>query len=84
MADITYFPTWSGFLYLAIVRDMSNRRVVGWSMSTPLNTDVVLAVLNKAVAQRKPKAVIHHADQLSQIPRSRSATAVARPACGSR
>ena len=33
VADITYVPTWSGFLYLAMVLDDFSRRIVGWSMS---------------------------------------------------
>lgn len=62
VADITYVPTWAGFLYLAVVLDAWSRRIVGWSMSTTLATDVVLDALNMAVAQRKPKNVIHHSD----------------------
>ena len=62
VADITYVPTWAGFLYLAVVLDAWSRRVVGWSMETTLHTDGVLAALNMAVAQRNPRAVIHHSD----------------------
>ena len=36
VADITYIPTWSGFLYLAMVLDVYSRRVVGWAMETHL------------------------------------------------
>ena len=50
VADITYIPTWSGFLYLAIVLDVFSRRIVGWSMSLTLHADVVLAALNMALA----------------------------------
>jgi putative transposase len=66
VADITYIPTWAGFLYLAVVLDVFSRRVVGWSMSTTLHVDVVLAALNMALGQRKPVRVIHHSDQGSQ------------------
>ena len=45
VADITYIPTWSGFLYLAIVLDVFSRRVVGWAMATHLKTDLVLDAL---------------------------------------
>jgi len=62
VADITYVPTWAGFLYLAVVLDAWSRRIVGWSMQTTLATDVVLDALNMAVAQRRPKSVIHHSD----------------------
>jgi putative transposase len=66
VADITYIPTWSGFLYLAVVLDVFSRRIVGWSMSLTLHTNVVLAALNMALAVRRPKNVIHHSDQGSQ------------------
>jgi putative transposase len=59
-------PIWSGFLYLAVVLDVFSRRVVGWSMSTTLQTELVLAALNMALAVRKPRGVIHHSDQGSQ------------------
>src|SRR5262245_57868137 len=63
VADITYVPSWSGFLYLAVVLDAWSRRVVGWAMQTHLRTGLVLAALNMAVAQRQPTNVIHHSDQ---------------------
>jgi putative transposase len=63
VADITYIPTWSGFLYLAMVLDVYSRRVVGWSMETHLRTELILAALNMAVTQRNPSAVIHHSDK---------------------
>jgi len=63
VADITYIPTWAGFLYLAIVLDVCSRRIVGWAMHTSLATDVVLAALNMAIGQRQPTGVIHHSDQ---------------------
>ena len=62
VADITYVPTWAGFLYLAIVLDAWSRRIVGWAMSTSLKTDVVLDALNMAVTQRQPRNVVHHSD----------------------
>src|SRR5271155_3784763 len=66
VADITYIPTWAGFLYLAVVLDAFSRRVVGWAMETHLRTELVLAALNMALGQRRPAAVIHHSDQGSQ------------------
>ncbi len=66
VADITYIPTWAGFLYLAVVLDAFSRRVVGWSMATTLATHLVLDALNMALATRRPKDVIHHSDQGSQ------------------
>jgi putative transposase len=66
VADITYVPTWAGFLYLAVVVDAWSRRVVGWAMATHLRTDLVLDALNMALWQRRPAGVIHHSDQGSQ------------------
>jgi putative transposase len=66
VADITYVPTSSGFLYLAIVLDVWSRRVVGWAMESHLRTELVLKALDMAVWRRKPKGVIHHSDQGTQ------------------
>ena len=66
VADITYVPTWAGFLYLAVVLDAWSRRVVGWSMAGHLRTELVLEALDMALWQRRPEQVIHHSDQGSQ------------------
>ena len=62
VADVTYAPTWAGFVYLAVVVDAFSRRVVGWSMATHLRTELVLESLNMALWQRRPASVIHHSD----------------------
>ena len=66
VADITYIPTWAGFLYLAVALDAFSRRIVGWAMATSLHTQLVLDALNMALATRRPKDVVHHSDQGSQ------------------
>ena len=66
VADITYVPTWAGFLYLAVVLDAFSRRIVGWAMGHNLKAQLVLDALNMAIAQRRPRDVIHHSDQGSQ------------------
>jgi len=66
IADITYVPTWSGFLYLAVVIDAFSRRVVGWAMTSHLQSELVVSALNMALWQRHPEGVIHHSDQGSQ------------------
>jgi putative transposase len=63
VADITYIPTWAGFLYLAVVLDVWSRRVVGWAMASHLRTELVLEALNMAIQQRRADGVIHHSDQ---------------------
>jgi putative transposase len=66
VADMTYIPTWAGFLYLAMVLDVWSRKVIGWSMGEQMTSDLVLAALNMAIEQRQPDDVIHHSDQGSQ------------------
>src|SRR5215475_7070268 len=52
--DITYIPTWTGFLYLAVALDAFSRRIVGWAMATTLHTQLVLDALNMALATQRP------------------------------
>lgn len=66
VADITYIPTWTGFLYLAVVLDAWSRRIVGWAMATHLRTELVLQALQMAIQQRHPQDVIHHSDHGGQ------------------
>lgn len=66
VADITYVPTWAGFLFLAVVLDVFSRRIVGWAMSGSLKTQVVLDALDMAIYRRRPESVIHHSDQGTQ------------------
>ena len=66
VADITYIATWTGWLYLAVVVDAWSRKVVGWAMSTHLQTALVMDALHMAIQQRQPEDVIHHSDQGSQ------------------
>lgn len=87
VADITYIPTWAGFLYLAIVLDAFSRRIVGWAMANHLRTRLVLDALDMAIAQRRPDDVIHHSDQGSQYTSiafgARCRQAGVRPSMGS-
>ena len=62
VADLTYIPTWSGFLYLAVVLDVYSRKVVGWAMENLLRTELVLAAIDMAITMRRPRSVIHHSD----------------------
>jgi putative transposase len=63
VADITYVPTWAGFLYLAVVLDVWSRKIVGWAMASHLRTSLVTAALDMAITQRSAAGVIHHSDQ---------------------
>ena len=66
VADITYVPTWEGFLYLAVVMDAWSRKIVGWALDTTLKTTLVLRALELAVTARQPVGVVHHSDQGTQ------------------
>jgi putative transposase len=87
VADITYVPTWSRFLYVAVVLDAWSRRVVGWAFAMHLRVELVLAALEMAVRRRQPTAVIHHSDQGSQYTAvafgNRCRQAGVRPSMGS-
>jgi putative transposase len=66
-ADITFLPTWSGFLYLAVVLDAFSRRVVGWAMADHLRAELVVAALEMALGHRRPvPGLILHSDHGGQ------------------
>ena len=63
VADITYLPTWQGFLYLAVILDAYSRRIVGWAMADHLRTELVVNALDMALWNRRPApGLIHHSD----------------------
>jgi putative transposase len=71
VADITYVPTWSGFVYVAFVSDLFSRRIVGWRASTSLRSDLAIDALEQALWQRDRDAhsvtgLVHHSDRGSQ------------------
>ena len=65
VTDITYLPTNSGWVYLAVVIDLFSRKVVGWSVADSLATDLVAAALRQAVESRRPvgSQLLHHSDR---------------------
>jgi putative transposase len=63
VADMTYIPTWQGFVYLAVVTDVFSRKVVGWAFGANMTADLVINALDMALLTRKPLSVIHHSDQ---------------------
>lgn len=65
--DITYIPAAEGWLYLAIVLDLFNREVIGWSIKSRLTADIVTDALTMAWFRRKPEAgVLFYSDWGSQ------------------
>lgn len=88
VADITYVPTWVGFLYLAVVLDVWSRKIVGWAMESHLRTSLVSDALDMALEHRRPEhGVIHHSDQGCQYTSiefgARCRNAGVRPSMGS-
>ena len=67
VADITYVATEEGWLYLAAIKDLWNREIVGYAMSHRMTQDLVGRALFRAVvARRPPNGLIHHSDRGSQ------------------
>jgi len=67
VTDITYLPTDTGWVYLAVVLDLFSRKIVGWSISQSLATDLVADALRQAIESRQPgPGLIHHSDRGSQ------------------
>jgi putative transposase len=66
-ADITYVPTWEGWLFLAVVMDACTKRIVGWSMRDDLKADIVVDALGMGTTMRRPQAgLVHHSDRGAQ------------------
>jgi len=64
LTDITYISTREGWLYLAAVQDVFSRKIVGWSMSERIDTELAKSALTMAVQQRSPEAgLLHHSDR---------------------
>lgn len=64
VGDITYLPTWQGWLYLAVLIDLHSRRVVGWAMADHLRSELTAEALAMALARRQPAAgLLHHTDR---------------------
>jgi transposase InsO family protein len=64
--DITFIPTSTGWLYLAVVIDLCSRRVVGWSLADHMRSDLVLDALRQALQTRPTDGTIFHSDRGSQ------------------
>jgi putative transposase len=64
---MTYIQTMEGWLYLATVLDLHNRKIVGWSMGSRLVTSLIEDALAMAIQRYNPaKGIIHHSDRGSQ------------------
>lgn len=64
VGDITYIPTGEGWLYLAMVKDLCTRKVVGYAFSNRIDTRLTLDALNMAVRREQPQpGLIFHSDR---------------------
>lgn len=67
VGDITYIPTDEGVLYLAGIKDLCTRKIVGWSMGERMPAELVCAALEMAIGRERPEVgLIHHSDRGSQ------------------
>ena len=69
VSDFTYVSTWQGFVYVAFVIDVFARRIVGWRVSSSMQTDFVLDALEQALYARRNERegdLVHHSDRGSQ------------------
>lgn len=66
VADFTYVSTWQGFAYVVFIIDVFAGVIVGWRVSSTMETSFVLDALEQALWARRPSGTIHHSDKGSQ------------------
>ncbi len=66
VADFTCVSTWQGFVYVAFIIDVFAGYIVGWRVSSSMETAFVLDALEQALWARRPSGTIHHSDKGSQ------------------
>ena len=67
VADITYVDTAQGWLYVAGVKDLFTKELVGWAVSTRLTASLAIEALDRACERKQPAGgLIHHSDRGSQ------------------
>ncbi|HFI7805565.1 TPA: IS3 family transposase, partial [Escherichia coli] len=66
VADFTYVSTWRGFVYVAFIIDVFAGYIVGWRVSSSMETTFVLDALEQALWARRPSGTVHHSDKGSQ------------------
>ncbi|EPO7004073.1 IS3 family transposase [Escherichia coli] len=66
VADFTYVSTWQGFVYVAFIIDVFAGYIVGWRVSSSMETTFVLDALEQALWARRPSGTIHYSDKGSQ------------------
>ncbi|WP_416240737.1 IS3 family transposase [Escherichia coli] len=66
VADFTYVSTWRGFVYVAFIIDVFAGYIVGWRVSSSMETTFLLDALEQALWARRPSGTVHHSDKGSQ------------------
>ncbi|WP_312752635.1 IS3 family transposase [Psychrobacter sanguinis] len=67
VSDITYIWTNEGWLYLAGVKDLYTKELVGYAINKRMTADLVCRALNMAIKNKRPnKGLIVHSDRGSQ------------------
>nr|WP_173399810.1 IS3 family transposase [Escherichia coli] len=66
VADFTYVSTWQGFVCVAFIIDVFAGCIVGWRVSSSMETTFVLDALEQALWARRPSGTVHHSDKGSQ------------------
>lgn len=66
VTDFTYVRTGQGFAYVAFIIDVFAGVIVGWQVSSSMETAFVLDALEQALWARRPRETIHHSDKGSQ------------------
>ncbi|EQA9051958.1 IS3 family transposase [Escherichia coli] len=66
VADSTYVSTWQGGVYVAFIIDVFAGYIVGWRVSSSMETTFVLDALEQALWARRPSGTVHHSDKGSQ------------------
>ncbi|EEZ0292491.1 IS3 family transposase [Escherichia coli] len=66
VADFTYVSTWRGFVYVAFIIDVFAGYIVGWRVSSSMETTFVLDALEQTLWARRPSGTVHHSDKGSQ------------------
>nr|WP_171820790.1 IS3 family transposase [Escherichia coli] len=66
VADFTYVSTWQGFVYVAFIIDVFAGYIVGWRVSSSMETTFVLDALEQVLWARRPSGTVHHSDKGSQ------------------
>ncbi|WP_432757392.1 IS3 family transposase [Escherichia coli] len=66
VADFNYVSTWQGFVYVAFIIDVFAGYIVGWWVSSSMETTFMLDALEQALWARRPSGTIHHSDKGSQ------------------